>query len=107
MLASQLAAKHCFVSKSTYAAYCTHSVSTPTVLDKASIHDTLTLHDVSAVHYTPTMPYMCQQHLCVSFRIGMFGIDLADYPKVKQFAEEFGNNQKVKAARKKMQAASK
>ena len=40
-------------------------------------------------------------------RVGMFGIDLADYPKVKKFSEDFGNNQQVKSAREKMAAASK
>lgn len=40
-------------------------------------------------------------------RVGMFGIDLADYPKVKKFSDDFGNNQQVKAAREKMAAASK
>ena len=40
-------------------------------------------------------------------RVGMFGIDLADYSKVKKFSEDFGNNQQVKAAREKMAAASK
>ena len=37
----------------------------------------------------------------------MFGIDLAEYPKVKKFSEDFGNNQQVKSAQEKMAAASK
>lgn len=37
----------------------------------------------------------------------MFGIDLAEYPEVKKFSENFGNNQQVKSARDKMAAASK
>ena len=38
---------------------------------------------------------------------GYLGIKLDDYPKVKQFSEQVGQNPKIKAAQEKMAAASK